>query len=161
MKIIYETKDFLVSAPDKPLVDRQDGGHIIIDPKTKIRNRQQLRPDLAIELMRLTMVTGESMQTVLRHNGISIGRLNYQDNGNWSVLKPEGPLLHIHIYGRAVDAKIQPYGQALFFPHRDTHEEFYSPLQPLTHEDVLGIHEHMTVLFKESRYSDHAWGFTK
>jgi diadenosine tetraphosphate (Ap4A) HIT family hydrolase len=161
MAIIFETNHFLVTAPEKPLVGRQDGGHIVIDPKTKIRDRQQLKPDQAIELMRLTMVAGEAMQTILQINGIPIGRLNYQDNGNWSVFKPGGPLLHIHIYGRAVDARTQPYGQALFFPHRDTHEEFYSGLEPLTREDVCGVRDKMKLLFEEERYTAQTWGFTK
>ena len=51
--------------------------------------------------MKLTMVTGEAMQNVLTKKGIDIGRINYQDNGNW---RHE---LHVHLYGRARGARVK------------------------------------------------------
>src|SRR3954470_19038150 len=111
MASIYTSKNFSVDAAEEPLVDREDGGHIIISPKVKVRTRQDLEPALAIELMRLTIVTGEAMTKVLTRNGVPIGRINYQDNGNWSVHKPEGPHLHIHLYGRSITARTNPYGE--------------------------------------------------
>src|SRR5688572_2513879 len=99
MALIYESRNFIVASADRPLIDREDGGHIIIEPKRKIVDRQQLKASEAIEFMRLTLIVGEAMKTVLSAHGITIGRINYQDNGNWSVLKPEGPHFHLHIYG--------------------------------------------------------------
>ena len=61
MAQIYQTENFIVSAPEKPLVTRIDGGHIKISPKVKLADRTRLTPKLAIELMRLTMVVGEAM----------------------------------------------------------------------------------------------------
>jgi len=43
--------------------------------------------------MKLTMMVGEAMATALNRRGIDIGRINYQDNGNWGVFGPEGPYL--------------------------------------------------------------------
>ena len=101
MSLIYQTINFLVEAPELPLVTRTDGGHITITPKKRLPDRTQLTPQLAIELMFLTMLIGEAMTEGLRLKGIEIGRINYQDNGNWGVFKPEGPYLHYHLYGRA------------------------------------------------------------
>src|SRR5689334_1279270 len=100
MAIIFESLNFIVQSAEFPLVDRNDGGHITIDPKFKVSNRQDLTSREAIELMRLTMIVGEAMTIVMNRHGVDIGRINYQDNGNWSVFTPEGPQLHYHLYGR-------------------------------------------------------------
>jgi diadenosine tetraphosphate (Ap4A) HIT family hydrolase len=157
MSLIYESSSFLVDAPDKPLVDRYDGGHIIITPKVAVRDRQELEPAQAIELMRLTMITGDAMSTIMNQHRVDIGRINYQDNGNWSVFNPGGPHLHIHIYGRARQAKIQRFGQALFFPHRDEFPEYYATLQPLNIGDVIAIGEKIVALLTIEKYKDTSW----
>lgn len=89
MTQIYQTKNFIVESVDRPHVTRLDGGHLKIYPKERVRDRTCLSPRLAIELMRLTMLVGEAMSIGLNNRGIDVGRINYQDNGNWSVLKPE------------------------------------------------------------------------
>ncbi len=157
MAVIFETNNFTVDAPDYPHIDRSDGGHIIIFPKVMVRDRQQLSSLLAIELMRLTTVVGEAMASVMNKRGVNIGRINYQDNGNWAVFAPEGPSLHIHLYGRAKSAQTQPYGQSLVFPHIDEHPEFYKDFQPLNPNDIFDIRNEALRLFTESRYSDETW----
>ena len=97
MTMIYESENFFVEAVEKPHVDRDDGGHIKIYPKVRIRDRQQLSPKQAIELMKLTIIVGQAMTKIMNEHGVDIGRINYQDNGNWSVFKPEGPIC-IFIY---------------------------------------------------------------
>jgi diadenosine tetraphosphate (Ap4A) HIT family hydrolase len=109
MALIYESPHFTVEAPDRPHIDRKDGGHIVINPKVTVEDRTKLTPEQAKELMKLTMVVGEAMATALNRRGIDIGRINYQDNGNWRAE------LHIHLYGRAKSAVKQPYGTALHF----------------------------------------------
>jgi len=154
-KEIFQTKNFIVEAFDPPHISREDGGHIKIYPKTKIVDRTQLTPELAIELMRLTMVSGEAMAVALNRRGIDIGRINYQDNGNWSVFSAEGPYMHIHLYGRAKSAKIQKYGDACYFPQRDT--GFYDSFKPLNDEDVEEIKKEMEKIFKREKYQDQNW----
>ncbi|MFH1181507.1 MAG: hypothetical protein V1702_00970 [Candidatus Woesearchaeota archaeon] len=158
---IYETKNFVVEAVEKPHIDRNDGGHIKITPKVRLVDRQQLSPTQAIELMRLTIVVGQAMTKAMREHGVDIGRINYQDNGNWSVFKTEGPYLHIHLYGRAKSAKIQKYGQACYFPNVGEKPEYYEKLKPLTEEDVKGIRAEIEKLLKEEKFSDFAWGLNK
>ena len=156
MSLIFETANFLVEAPDKPHVSRSDGGHIKIKPKIRYVDRQELSPKEPIELMRLTVVVGEAMRKVLTKNGVDFGRINYQDNGNWSVFKPKGPYLHVHLYGRAKNAKIQTYGDALNFPHRET--GFYDENEPLTEQDITDIRENVLELLKQEKYADEQWG---
>lgn len=158
MATIYESKYFIVQSANYPLVDRADGGHITIDAKFKISTRQELTAEQAIELMRLTMVAGEAMTIAMNNQGVDIGRVNYQDNGNWAVFAPEGPQLHYHLYGRAKSAVHQKYGQSLFFPHKAEHPEYYEPLKPLTEEDEAAIAKEMNQLFQEDRYTDQQWG---
>ena len=161
MAIIYETENFLVQSAEFPLVDRNDGGHITIDPRFKVSARQELSPRQAIELMRLTMVAGAAMTHVMNQHGVDIGRINYQDNGNWSVFKSEGPQLHYHLYGRAKTAVHQKYGQALYMPHKDDHPEYYATFQKLTADDEASIKQRMIEEFALPKYSDEAWGLNK
>jgi len=103
------------------------------------------------------MVVGLAMETVLVKHGIDIGRINYQDNGNWGVFKPEGPYQHFHLYGRAKSAKKQTYGQACHFPHKNEHPEFYNNLEPLSAVDVQKIREEIIKILSLEKYSDKAW----
>jgi diadenosine tetraphosphate (Ap4A) HIT family hydrolase len=149
MALIYTTDNFVIAAPDQPHIDRDDGGHIIIYPKIKVGDRQQLAKELAIELMMLTIITGQAMRSVMNKHGVDIGRINYQDNGNWSVFDPEGPYLHIHLYGRAKSAKIQKYGQACFFPHIEENPEYYKKLKPLNIQDIKEIRVEINKLVQQ------------
>jgi diadenosine tetraphosphate (Ap4A) HIT family hydrolase len=148
--LIYGTLNFSVLAHDRPHVDRADGGHIVILPKVRVKDRTYLSPSLAKELMKLTMIVGEAMATALNRRGIDIGRINYQDNGNWGVFRPEGPYLHIHLYGRAKSAKIQKYGEALHLPHR--HTGFYDLFEPLNDGDIAEIHDEIERLSLTPKY---------
>jgi len=157
MALIYKNNNFTVEALDKPHIDRNDGGHIKIYPNIKLVDRQQLSSKLAIELMRLTIIVGQAMTKIMNEHGVDIGRINYQDNSNWSVLKPEGPSLHIHLYGRAKSAKIQKYGQSCYFPHIEEHPEFYENNKPLNEEDIRDIRIEIEKLFTDEKYSDSNW----
>jgi diadenosine tetraphosphate (Ap4A) HIT family hydrolase len=157
MALIYETSDFIVEAVDKPHITRTDGGHIEIYPKKRVLDRQALAPKQAVDLMRLTVLAGEAMTKAMNKRGIDIGRINYQDNGNWTVFKPEGSYLHIHLYGRAKSAKIQKYGQACNFPHRQEQPEFYERNEPLNEQDIKEIQKEIELLLKTEKYKTTNW----
>lgn len=154
-KEIIQTDNFIVLAVEKPHVSREDGGHIKIVPKVRISDRTELSPKLAVEVMRLTMITGEAMTVAMNKRGVDIGRINYQDNGNWSVFKPEGPYFHIHLYGRAKSAKIHKWGDACSFPQRIS--GFYDNFNPLNDEDIETIREEMELIMKKDKYQDVNW----
>ena len=149
MPLIYETPNFTISTPDQPHVSRGDGGHMIINPKVTVEDRTHLSRALAIELMKLTMVAGGAMKTVMTRNGIDIGRINYQDNGNW---RHE---LHVHLYGRARNATLQTYGHPLALPPTaQAFREQMGNLEPLRQEDIAGLNAEITRLLAADKYRD-------
>lgn len=158
MTVVYESKFYIVKIPKTIIIDRDDGGHIEISPKTRLCDRQALTPKQAIELMRLTSVVGQALPTAMKERGIDIGRVNYQDNGNWDVFSKNGPYLHVHILGRAKNAKVNVYGQALNFPHIKENSEYYKNLKPLNADDILLIKREIDRLLDSDAYKNSAWG---
>lgn len=148
---IYETRNFYIQAAKRPFIDRTEGGHLYIFPKVEIRDRTKLSAPLAIEYMKLSMVVGEALVSAMTRRGITIGIVNYQDMGNWGVFKPEGPTLHMQIYGRATTATIQKYGDAVSLPHRET--GFYDNFKPLNEEDIAEIKVDIETLLLTEKYS--------
>lgn len=148
---IYETRNFYIQAAKRPFIDRTEGGHLYIFPKVEIRDRTKLSAPLAIEYMKLSMVVGEALVSAMTRRGITIGIVNYQDMGNWGVFKPEGPTLHMQIYGRAKTATIQKYGDAVSLPHRET--GFYDNFKPLNEEDIAEIKVDIETLLLTEKYS--------
>ncbi|MGH8616760.1 MAG: HIT domain-containing protein [Burkholderiales bacterium] len=147
MLLILESPHFIVVTLEHPHVSRGDGGHLIINPKVVVEDRTQLSREQAIELMKLTMVAGEAMQTVLTRKGIDLGRINYQDNGNW---RHE---LHVHLYGRARNAKLQPWGHALAFPPTAAaFKEQMGNLEPLRPDDIAALKAEMARLLATDKY---------
>ena len=147
---IHETANFYIQAANRPYVDRAEGGQLYLFPKVAVRDRTQLSPALAIEYIKLSMVAGEALVSGMARRGVDIGLVNYQDMGNWSVFKPEGPSLHMHIYGRAKTATIQRYGEAVQLPHRES--GFYDDFKPLEAGDVAEIKADIDKLLRGAKY---------
>jgi len=148
MSIFYETNNFIVESHGKPEIDRLDGGHIKISPKIEIIDRTELNPQQAIELMRLTIVVGKAMVIGMKKQGIDIGRINYQDNGNWNKS------LHIHLYGRAINATQQKFGEPIIPGHKDNY-------LPLNEQDIFYIKEAIEEFFNKEEYSNLSWGLNQ
>lgn len=146
MTLIVETKNFILESHDKPEVDRLDGGHIKISPKVHILDRQQLSPDQAKEFVRLSILAGEAMKRAYAKIGITLGRINYQDNGNWN------PSFHLHLYGRATNAKYQKYGDPIISGNKPEYS-------PLSESDIIALQTELRSLLLESPYKDSDWGF--
>jgi diadenosine tetraphosphate (Ap4A) HIT family hydrolase len=149
MALVFESNHFNITAPERPHVSRRDGGHVIINPKVPVEDRTRLTREQAIELVKLTMVAGEALKTVLGRRGIELGRVNYQDNGNW---RHE---LHVHLYGRARDATLQPWGTFLQLP--PTREAFIremGDLEPLSEDDVRELRAEIERLLATEKYRD-------
>jgi diadenosine tetraphosphate (Ap4A) HIT family hydrolase len=149
MALVFESTHFEITAPGRPHVSRGDGGHLIINPKLPVADRTHLTRDQAIELVKLTMVGGEAMKTVLTARGVEIGRINYQDNGNW---RHE---LHVHLYGRALDAKLQPYGHFLQLPPtREAFMRTMGDLEALDDGDCEALRAEIERLLATDKYRD-------
>lgn len=147
---VYETENFFIQAAVRPFIDRAEGGHMYVFPKVEVRDRTMLSPKLAVEYMKLSMVVGEALKSAMARRGVTIGLVNYQDMGNWGVFKPEGPTLHMQIYGRATTATIQKYGDAVQLPHRET--GFYDTFKPLNDEDIKEIKADIEALLRSDKY---------
>jgi diadenosine tetraphosphate (Ap4A) HIT family hydrolase len=145
MAIIYETKNFILESHERPEIDRLEGGHVKISPKIDVEDRTKLDPKLAIELMRFTIVSGEAMKVVMAECGVNIGRINYQENGNWQ------PHLHVHIYCRAKDAQMQKYGEPLIPGYKDEYKS-------LNEEDIKRMGKEVEELFNQEKFSNAQWG---
>jgi diadenosine tetraphosphate (Ap4A) HIT family hydrolase len=147
MLLIHESRHFNIVTIEHPHVSRGDGGHLIINPKVVVEDRTQLTREQAIELVKLTMVAGAAMKTVLTRRGIDIGRINYQDNGNW---RHE---LHVHLYGRARSAKTQPWGTFLQLPAtKPDFEARMGNLEPLNADDIAELKAEIVRLLATEKY---------
>lgn len=152
--IILNTKHFSVFVPSTPHIDRTDGGHICVcctdDNKYYLQDLSDLE---VLELGVLLKLIGKIMMCVLNENGVDVGLVNYQINGNWTYNHPDKPLLHAHIYGRAFSAKVQRFGQALNFPLKKDNEDFYKNNNQLTELDINEIRHRLTSEIERS-YSE-------
>ena len=151
MALIYETTNFILETREEPFVDRAEGGHIRIWSKIKISDRTKLTPQQAMEYMKLSMLAGEALTSVMQKQGIDIGIVNYQEMGNWSVFKPEGVTMHMHIFGRAKTAIKQKYGEAVSLPRRET--GFYDGFEPLNENDIQEIRKEIERLLATGKYN--------
>lgn len=120
--LIAETDNFRLESHPKAEVSRSDGGHIVINPKQTVPDRTYLSPELVVEMALLTNIAGRAMKDGLVERGIVLGRINYQDNGNW---RQE---LHVHLYGRAIDASYQIYGEPIKAARRPEDKIVQEPL---------------------------------
>ncbi len=95
--------------------------------------------------MRFTIVVGEAMKKAMQSVGVEIGRINYQDNGNWT------PHLHVHLYCRAKTATMQKYGDPIIPGHKNIYK-------PLNRDDAKKVHGELEKLFSQEEYSNKNWG---
>lgn len=154
--VIYETENFSVCAYGRPFVSREEGGHIVIAAKHAVSDRTKLTAQQAKEYMRLSMMTGEAMETAMNRQGVPVVKINYADYGNWAFKKKHpSPHLHMHIFGRASDAKTQVFPEAVLLPARES--GFYDSFQPLTPDDIKEIRKEISKLEHSDRYDVKHW----
>ncbi len=157
MAFIYETQNFIVESREKPFLPRTDGGHIrILSKDISLTDRTKLEPKMAIELMRITMIVGEALQTAMNNRGIPVVKINYQDMGNWSYKEGKPPILHVHVFGRASNAVKQPWPESMYLPDRKT--GFYDGFEPLDEEDNKEILKQILIVSAGEKYRLEAWG---
>lgn len=149
-QIILETKTFAVEVPEKPFVGREDGGHLRIMSKVKVKDRTELTLDQSVEYALLSEVVGKGLELAMTKRGIEIGNVNWQEMGNWSVHKPEGITMHMHIFGRAKNAQNQKYGEAVKLPFRET--GFYDDFKKLDDDDINELKRVFDALLNSDKY---------
>ena len=149
MALIYETEYFIIESREPPHMSRADGGHIVISPKVPLHDRTEMTASQAKEFIKLSMVAGEAMKKGMGRQGIEIGRINYQDNGNFNVK------FHLHLYGRAVNAPTQPFGTTMITPRTKAEfVEYIRNLEPLLADDIAAIREEIEILMESEKYQE-------
>ena len=148
---IYETANFKVEVVPRPHVSREEGGHLRIKSKEKyFSSRMDFDSNEAKEVMRLSMMAGEALKRAMILRGIPIVRINYMEAGNWAAKSGKPFFFHIHVYGRAENAKIQIWPEAVQLPSRDT--GFYDNFLPLDSDDIVELKKQFSMIEKEKKY---------
>lgn len=150
-EVIFSTQNFDVEVPERPFVSRQDGGHLRIMSRLKVKDRTELTTEQTIEYALLSEVVGKALELAMTERGIEIGNVNWQEMGNWSVFKPEGITMHMHVFGRAKNAGTQKYGEAVKLPFRNT--GFYDGFNKLDAQDITTIKQKISYLLATEKYS--------
>ena len=155
--IIHETNNFTLVNVENPLISREEGGHIIITMKNPVTDRTKLNPGAAKELMRLTMLAGEAMETAMNNRGIPVVKINYADFGNGAFRsKNPKPQLHVHIFGRAKNAVKQKFPNPPYLAGTDD-PGFFDNFEPLDDEDIEEIQKQIALLEKLEKYNASNW----
>ena len=141
------------------LVDREDGGNLIVNPPRDVWERSELS---AVELSlwsALVAATGKAMLDVLPQ--LEGGCINYWEAGNWALNEQAEPRghktakehrrVHLHLLGRspaAQDASWQ-WGEAPFFPSFADRHAWAKNHEQLTSAETLHIVRRTEELLRE------------
>ena len=130
-----------VALPSPPLIDRRDGGHLVVTPAREVWERSELdRIELAA-WSELVAATGRAMLDVLPQ--LDGGCVNYWEAGNWSIhddAEPRGSKsvrdrrrVHLHVFGRSRTASDESWawGEAPRFPPFAGREAWAARFSPL------------------------------
>ena len=117
-ELVLELSSAVLLLPDRPHVSAEEGGHLIVIPRSHIADRRSLSPSEALSVDLLTMIAADALRMIFDADW-----QNYQENGNWTP-DPEHGHAHVHIYGRRKDAVEQPFGEALCFPRSRSRNEW-------------------------------------
>jgi hypothetical protein len=116
----------VLPAPGLALVDRADGGNLVVNPPRVVWERSSLTPDELFAWSALVSATGQAMLDSLPQ--LDGGCINYWEAGNWALneaAEPVGPKtapehrqVHMHLIGRSRFAASPDHrwGEAPRFP---------------------------------------------
>lgn len=135
--------------PDPLLLDRADGGHLVVNPPREVWERSQLTATELAAWSALVAAAGRAMIDTLPQ--LDGGCVNYWEAGNWALHEralPAGPKraadhrrVHLHLLGRSRHARHESWtwGEAPAFPRFDARREWAAPFQPLTAAECQAV----------------------
>jgi hypothetical protein len=140
-----------VALPDAALVlvDRADGGNLIVNPPRDVWERSELEPAELTRWSFLVAACGRAMIDVLPQ--LEDGCVNYWEAGNWALneaAEPAGPKrprehrrVHLHLLGRSPSASHPSWrwGEAPGFPAFERRHEWAASFTRLTVQECLQI----------------------
>jgi diadenosine tetraphosphate (Ap4A) HIT family hydrolase len=115
-----------IMLPAKPLIDRADGGHLVVLPAREVWDRTELSADELAQWSALVAACAWAMLQTLPQ--LKDGCINYWDAGNWALNDDTAPAgrkvgrehrkLHMHVIGRSPDATDPAWrwGESPLFP---------------------------------------------
>jgi diadenosine tetraphosphate (Ap4A) HIT family hydrolase len=142
--------------PATVLCDRQDGGHLVVNPPRPVWERSELAPLELAQWACLVAATGRAMLEVLP--ALKDGCLNYWEAGNWALndqAAPVGPKnvqahrrVHLHVFGRSRQAVHSDWrwGESPKFPGWADMAAWTSQFAPLTRAECEAIAERTQAL---------------
>jgi len=141
------------------LVDRGDGGNLVVNPPRPVWDRSALDPDELARWSCLVAAAGAAMLAELPQ--LADGCINYWDAGNWALndaAPPTGPKtgprhrqVHLHLLGRS-PASTDPdfrWGEAPRFPDFEYRHVWAAPHARLRPGECLAIVRHAAALLRE------------
>jgi len=139
----------VVKLPRLLLLDRADGGHLVVEPPRPVWERSELSARELAAWSRLVAATGAAMLECLPQ--LREGCVNYWEAGNWQLhdaAEPPGPKpvrdhrrVHLHVFGRSRDARHPAWlwGEAPAFPRFADRETWARDFRPLTSSECASI----------------------
>lgn len=136
-------------AADLVLVDREDGGNLVVNPPRQVWERGELTADELRNWTFLIAAAGSAMLGCLPQ--LASGCVNYWEAGNWALneeappagLKPAPAYrsVHLHLLGRSMHARSPHWrwGEAPIFPRYADRKSWASSHRRLTPPEVQSI----------------------
>jgi hypothetical protein len=138
-----------VTLPQLALIDRADGGHLVVHPPRPVWERNELTSRELSAWSHLVAATGAAMLECLPQ--LDEGCVNYWEAGNWSLhdaAAPAGPKsprshrrVHLHVFGRSRHAAHPSWrwGEAPGFPRFAERLEWAREFRRLTPSECAAI----------------------
>ena len=160
--VIYKGAGGSVVLPKTVFLDREDGGHLIINPPKTVWERSELP---ALDLAHwgfLVAAIGRAMIDVLPQ--LEGGCVNYFEAGNWALndrAPPRGPKrapdyrrVHMHVFGRSRTANHPSWrwGEAPRLPDYKDRKHWAAEFAPLEKKECDAIVRRAKTILKE-RYA--------
>ena len=141
------------------LVDRGDGGNLVVNPPRPVWDRGALDPDELARWSCLVAAAGTAMLAELPQ--LDGGCINYWDAGNWALNEAAVPVgaktgprhrqLHLHLLGRSRTATDPDFrwGEAPRFPDFADRLAWAAPHARLRPDECLAVVRHVEALLLE------------
>ena len=136
-------------ARDSVLVDREDGGNLVVNPPREVWERGELSYEELQAWTCLVAAMGGAMLATLPQ--LKGGCINYWEAGNWALNDEAVPVgrksahayrrVHLHLLGRSPNAKSPSWrwGEAPLFPSYAQRKQWAATHQRLTPDEVRSI----------------------
>jgi hypothetical protein len=141
--------DISLPDPELVLVDRRDGGNLIVNPPREVWERGELTPVELTLWSFLVAATGRAMLEVLPQ--LEGGCVNYWEAGNWALndrAEPRGPKkarehrkVHLHLLGRSRGSTDPSWrwGEAPKFPDFTGRHSWAAKFERLSAEECRNV----------------------